>query len=192
MVLNALCTSLVIARNVQEARQASASPTSPPEGPTSTASSRASSSYPPRVPPLLARQLLFLVCFYCCAVRLPVGPRVVVHQRQSPGRRPQDRSRTPAPARTGRPLPPERTATQLSVCRLWEVTSQSGGGRKLRECQGRSFVDFCVCFHNKRKVKALNGFSVQTLKAQRKYLQISFLFIAQTCKHFLLHLRKYI
>lgn len=131
---SSLSTSLVFTRHVQEAGQASPSPTSSPEGPTSTASPRASTSHSPRVTPLLASQLLFPILFhfifYWHTVRLPeelcrFSPVCI---------------RTPSPAGTLWPLSPEWKTTQLSICGVCEVTSQNGGPRNLRELQGKVSV----------------------------------------------------
>lgn len=157
-VLNYLSTTLVFTRHVQEARQASSSPASSPEGPTSTTSTWASSSHTTRVTPLLAPQFLFLfhVIFYRCAVRATDAPWDTVSQRQPLGRCPQDWSWKPAPTGARWPLTPKRKTTQLSVCRIWEGTSQNGGGRKFRELQGRAYIwdkyrKAYFIFFNKRK-----------------------------------------
>lgn len=137
-VLNYFSTTLVFTRHVQETRQASTSPTSSPEGPTSTTSPWASSSHTTRVTPLVAPQFLFHVIFYRCAVRPTDAPWDMVSQRQPLGRCPQEWRWTPSPTWAQWPLAPKRKTTQLSICGIWEDTSQNGGGRKFRDLQGNT------------------------------------------------------
>lgn len=153
-----LSTSLVFSRHVQEAGQASPSPTAPAEGPTSTASPWASSTYPPRVTSLLASQFLLVVLvhliFYWHAVGLPDESRDTVSQRRPPRRYPQDCIRSPAPAGPRRrTLAPQRKTAQLSVGGICEVTSQNGWSGKLRELQGNIslsmyYHEFCTDVHD--------------------------------------------